>query len=101
MAALGKYEEAEVLFNEIKLRVLSISTFSQGGIRMALKLLKDMEPKWNQSSLAFLQYYTLRAQALYGKGLLQESAPDLSAFYQDRPQKLPREYCPFPNQAVF
>jgi len=43
----------------------------------ALSLLKKMAPKWNQSSLSFLQYHTLYAQALKGKGLLAESSREL------------------------
>jgi CHAT domain-containing protein/tetratricopeptide (TPR) repeat protein len=73
-----KYKEAEALFNEIKSSQGLVHLYLlTGRYQEGLKLLKDMEPKWNQSSLAFLQYYTLRAQALYGKGLLEESAQDL------------------------
>jgi CHAT domain-containing protein/tetratricopeptide (TPR) repeat protein len=73
-----KYKEAEALFNEIKSPPGLVNLYLLTGRHdEALTLLKDMEPKWNQSSLAFLQYYTLRGQALYGKGLLRESAGEL------------------------
>ena len=73
-----RYKEAEALFGEIKSNQGLVHLYLlTGRYDEALKLLQDMEPKWNQSSLAFLQYYTLRGQALYGKGRLQESAGDL------------------------
>lgn len=73
-----QYKEAEALFSEIKSRPGLVHLYLlTERYDEALKFLKDMEPKWNQSSLAFLQYHTLRGQALYGKGHLQESAQDL------------------------
>ena len=73
-----KFKEAEELFNEIKSSTGLVHLYLLTGRHdEALTLLKNMEPKWNQSSLAFLQYYTTTAQALYGKGRLKEAARDL------------------------
>ncbi|MDA8124419.1 MAG: CHAT domain-containing protein, partial [Deltaproteobacteria bacterium] len=73
-----QYREAEALFREIKSNSGLVYLYLRTGrYDEALRLLQDMEPRWNQSSLAFLQYYTLRGQALQGGGRLGEASLDL------------------------
>lgn len=74
----GDIKTAEEIFLDIgsRLGLTNLYILSQK-YDEALSLLKDMTPNWNQSGLAFLQYHTLNAQALKGKGLLKESAQEL------------------------
>jgi len=74
----GDFKTAEELYSGIGSRqgLVNLYILSRR-YDEALSLLKEMTPKWNQSSLSFLQYHTLYAQALKGKGLLAESSQEL------------------------